>query len=209
MKKQYTIPIFDLKKDIDAKIMQLKNDVDSVQQNSSTIEKSDSGVTIRRLEAIETALTGYDKHLSTFRSGLTDEIGAEVARQNIVIDSQKNLIAKIEDRVTTLGSHMVNVEAAISGQEPAEKKDEAIKFLNDKVNRIVAGLNREKAKRDEKRGDESDILFPFNFFEMPPNPLFDLLKHQAELSHYLIPYHESFLHQTFYLTLFQKIFLIL
>ncbi len=149
MKKQYTIPIFDLKKDIDAKIMQLKNDVDSVQQNSSTIEKSDSGVTIRRLEAIETALTGYDKHLSTFRSGLTDEIGAEVARQNIVIDSQKNLIAKIEDRVTTLGSHMVNVEAAISGQEPAEKKDEAIKFLNDKVNRIVAGLNREKAKRDE------------------------------------------------------------
>ena len=66
-----------------------------------------------------------------------------------------------------------------------------------------------KANRDEKRGDESDILFPFNFFEMPPNPLFDLLKHQAELSHYLIPYHESFLHQTFYLTLFQKIFLIL
>ena len=44
---------------------------------------------------------------------------------------------------------MATVEATISGAEPSEKKEEAIKIVNDKINRIVAGLNREKAKRDE------------------------------------------------------------
>ena len=66
-----------------------------------------------------------------------------------------------------------------------------------------------KANRDEKRGDESDILFPFNSFGMQPNPLFDPLIYQGVQSHYLILYHENFLHRIFFLALVQNIFLIL
>ena len=149
LQSQYMDAVVDMKDDIEKKFARLRNDVSSMQQSVTTTDSNDVQALMRRLEAIESALTSYDKHLSTFRSGLTDEIGAEVARQNIVIDTQKGLIEKIEERVTSLSSHMATVEATLSGAEPSEKKEEAIKMVNDKINRIVAGLNREKAKRDE------------------------------------------------------------
>ena len=66
-----------------------------------------------------------------------------------------------------------------------------------------------KANRDEKRGDEFDILFPFNFFELQPNLEFDLPIHLTALSHYLVLYHENPSHQIFFLTLVRQTFLIL
>ena len=66
-----------------------------------------------------------------------------------------------------------------------------------------------KANREEKRGDEFDILFPFNFFGLQPNPVFDLPIHPRVLSHCLVLYHENPSHQIFFLTLVRKIFLIL
>ena len=66
-----------------------------------------------------------------------------------------------------------------------------------------------KANRDEKRGDELDILFPFNFFEPQPNLEFDLPIHLTALSHYLVLYHENPSHQIFFLTLARQTFLIL
>ena len=98
LQSQYMDAVVDMKDDIEKKFARLQNDVSSMQQSVTTTDSNDVQALIRRLEAIESALTSYDKHLSTFRSGLTDEIGAEVARQNIVIDTQKGLIEKIEGK---------------------------------------------------------------------------------------------------------------
>ena len=110
----------------------------------------------RRIDSIESAMSGYDKYLSKFRGGLTDEIGAEVARQNIVIETQKSLVGKIEARVTELGSHMVAVEATLNGQDLEGEKngggkvtEEQLRVVNEKIGKIIAAMNREKSKRDE------------------------------------------------------------
>ena len=111
----------------------------------------------RRIDALEMALEGFDKHLAQFRSGLTDEVGSEVAQVTISVEQQKNFLMKMEQRVTELGSHMAAVEAAIEAraQGGSGKSDEggvdkeSLRAVHEKMSKIVAAMNREKHKRDE------------------------------------------------------------
>ena len=136
---------------IQSEIEKVSNGNESTKSSGEDVENIS-----RRIDSIESAMSGYDKYLSQFRGGLTDEIGAEVARQNIVIETQKSLVGKIEARVTELGSHMVAVEATLNGQDLEGEKigggkvtEEQLRVVNEKIGKIIAAMNREKSKRDE------------------------------------------------------------
>merc|ERR1711871_702838 len=112
--------------------------------DSNSLGSEDFENLSRRIDSIDSAMSGYDKYLSQFRGGLTDEIGAEVARQNIIIESQKSLVNKIEARVTELGSHMVAVEATLKGENTEGEKsgskyvsEEQIRAVNEKIGKII------------------------------------------------------------------------